>query len=145
MIPFTQAQIVTGQAVKKALIGAGFTPAQSLLALAHICTETANFKHIVAPNNFSGIEYFGQPGCTDSGIAPPSAEHGHNYAAFDQPLYWAREYLTVIKKRSSAALQATTPEQYATALKAGKYMQAPIADVIKNFKDGYLKAQMYFS
>ena len=146
MIPFTQIQIQRGKDCKQALLSAGFTPAQAMLALAHINTETANFTHIVVPNNYTGIQLtdaeMNDPN-EDKSHRPPASEHGKPYKVFKDLTEWAVKYHAIVARDN--ALTAVSPDQYAIALKKSHYMQAPLQDVVRNFQDGYLKAQMYFT
>lgn len=69
--------------------------------------ETANFTDLSAPNNFGGLK-------TESGA----------YMAFDSPDAFAKYYAWYLKQYDENGIsQATTPEEWAHALKKGGYYE----------------------
>lgn len=108
------------------------------LVMAQIALESAHFNSTLAKtsNNFAGIKYFGQTGATPSSVkAPASEENGYArpYAHFDSTDSFVKEYLRILNKVGKARpLQATTPAEYAHALKLNRYYQAPEADYARN-------------
>jgi flagellum-specific peptidoglycan hydrolase FlgJ len=118
-------------------------PEQALpLVMAQIALESAHFNSLLSrtSNNFGGIKYFSQAGATPSSVKAPASEetkdgkpYARPYANFDSIDSFVKEYLRILNKVGNARpLQATTPAQYAHALKLNKYYQAPEADYARN-------------
>lgn len=112
------------------------------LVMAQIALESAHFNSTLAKtsNNFGGIKYFGQAGATASSVKAPASEETKNgkpyarpYAHFDSTDSFVKEFLHILNKVGNARpLQATTPAEYAHALKLNRYYQAPESDYARN-------------
>lgn len=108
--------------------------------VAQVAYETGNFKSKLLRdhNNASGIVFTGKASQKNATKGRPLPEDPrYNYAKFATLNDWARDYIRVLNLRAKP-IQATTPEDFITRLKANGYFTAPIELYRKGF-DRYLK------
>jgi flagellum-specific peptidoglycan hydrolase FlgJ len=95
--------------------------------LAQIALETGHFKSVASlqDNNLTGIKFFGQTGATKGIAAPNRNGDNGNYAHYNSYDDWAKDYMRILSSVGTAnPLEATTPEDFAAALKQNGYFQS---------------------
>lgn len=136
---YTPEQLKNVTKVSQALINNGVKRENLPFLLAQVAFETGHYKNAGAriDNNFSGIRYFGQKGATP-GTPAPKNEGKAPYAHYENADAWAKDYLRILTRVGKARpLEATTPEQFAHALKLNGYYTAPESDYAKGIRSLY--------
>ncbi len=125
--------------IATALNAAGLKGNTLYLALAQVAHETGGFndKKITTHNNPAGITWINkktiQLNATKGNPLPEAPKY--HYAKFATLKDWANDYLRIVGKKLRSA---TSPADYATKLKSGKYY----TDTVKNYSkalDGHFK------
>ena len=125
--------------ISAALTAAGLSGNTLLLALAQVAHETGGYndKKIDTHNNPAGIIYINkktiQINATKGNPLPEAPKY--HYAKFATLKDWANDFIRIVGKKLRSA---TTAEDYATKLKAGRYY----TDTLKNYSNalkGHLK------
>jgi hypothetical protein len=113
--------------ISSALIRAGLSYSNLLLALSQIAHESGGFnnKKIQTHNNPSGITYNGQKNATRGNVLPETIHKSkkYYYAKFNTLNDWAKYYIKLV---GNSLKQSTTPKQFAENLKSQGYYQDPV-------------------
>lgn len=136
---YTPEQLKNVTKVAEALKRQGVKAENLPFLLAQVAFETGHYKNAGAriDNNFSGIRYFGQAGAT-AGTPAPKNEGKAPYAHYADADAWAKDYLRILTRVGKAKpLQATTPEEFAHALKLNGYYTADESKYAAGIKSLY--------